>query len=607
MHIGTLVTLRSGGILIDSARMEALGIGDNSVCWGDWFYPDEYFAPSSEQKGETSNKTKDRRDAHLFVTPYPPRTWPALLRLEVLLQHKPGSFHALTDYLSRCNFNIVSTQSVQAGHNHAVCTLVLDASRVLAQPLLEVDQERRKHNPNIASDALALPPVRNFAATVLRHCVEVESGLRHELSQFLWNNTFAARLELTPKNIDDRRSRLGRKSRRDLYRVICSSFPQQISCSWMQFYFYAWLLQQNFDSTLVFRYNAKTRALESRSNIGVPPITSVLPVTEDTLPIRGLASIDRRNNVAKFIFSDFLDPRRSAPRECRIEYEASIFPSAARQSAKSGDAPAPAEGLLAHITSTFADNSSQLLWVQNRITDLSTGSSGHTMWEKGEVIIAVQGNHFAAGAPYAQGDFSTSASEDFTIATSLSTRFNCNPIIKSRLLRPWHVFVSTHTDWFTSSHHEDLRTRLREHAARLGMKLTHVDFRDMADYQTREVLKLDNMYITNRVQSTLSSCDCMLQILPRDFLSKHDTNRMRWMFFERGFATAAGLPIAVCVEVDPNPQYGIRREEWESQLQITAGEFLFLFELRQDSPNVASDISKAIDALYNKLMCDHHE
>lgn len=607
MHLGTSATLCDGSIGIEPSRVAAINIHDRSVCWAAWMMPSK----EEEEAWEESRKQGRERPlcqprAHLFVSPLPYEAWPRLIRMEV--RHALNNQFLVTLYskLAELNINVLSTHSTQNGHSHAVTSLVLDCTQTsiaaasCPPPLRDVGPGAPHR---FSSDAIRAGAEESgeYAADTIGICVKLEEVVERVLGEndhYQWQGAFSRMLlKATQERIESEHSGSFRRACRV---AILRSYPRQVSCAWLQFYYYAWMLQSEHNPPFIMDYSASAAALRPRNPRA---LRAVLPYEGEQLPVRGVVSLDRRSSMAKFIFDHGLDEALSAPICVGVEYGL-----LGRRGMKD---VSPSIGLMAASMEGVKD--APIIRLANKVVSCESGQHGDVE-EFGSLDITI-GGHRTVNPPadscddpvrieFARQSIRTGLSG---FAEQKAEKVHVQQLdVAAAIDRPWKMFVSTNADWASGAGRE-IVGGVSAYARALGLSTAVVNLEKDIDGLPSSVEELVGLQLERLVVEQMRSCHCCLQVMPVEFLCSvgDECNRLRWMHYERGFAKARAMPLALCLEVDRSACFGPDLDAWNRQTQIDVADFKYLFDSREGVQSSVVSLTKAVDYLYKELVSSH--
>lgn len=134
----------------------------------------------------------------------------------------------------------------------------------------------------------------------------------------------------------------------------------------------------------------------------------------------------------------------------------------------------------------------------------------------------------------------------------------------------------------------------------VDFEASEAGFLDLLPRERAPSLKLED-----EIKNVMSHCHGMVQILPREYLANTRlANPLKWMFYERAFAAAKGMPVAVCIDVSDCglPTF----DTWVQAMSINAGEYLYKFDSSKSSDEIVKVFAKALSFVYGSLLQSHH-
>lgn len=124
MFHGDIVTLTTDGIVIHEKAVRPLGIFDKSRCWGVW-----------------ATDPRDPAQPNLIISPFHPRSWPFLIRLQIRLPNKKGSLAKAADLLAENDLSILFAECITDGFVTATWHVIAESTRDTIEALKDVKHQ----------------------------------------------------------------------------------------------------------------------------------------------------------------------------------------------------------------------------------------------------------------------------------------------------------------------------------------------------------------------------------------------------------------------------------------------------------------------------------
>lgn len=114
MHHGDLVTLDKTSFNLSKNLLEPISIYEGSEIYGLYY-------PSVKSPVEADPQIKH----DFMLTPIPPRLWPYLGKLNIILKHDSTALFQIAELLAKRNINIITTECTRSGHRYMSWSLTV--------------------------------------------------------------------------------------------------------------------------------------------------------------------------------------------------------------------------------------------------------------------------------------------------------------------------------------------------------------------------------------------------------------------------------------------------------------------------------------------------
>jgi hypothetical protein len=124
MYRGDYLTITPTGIQVREKSVEHVGLYDKSQCWGLWLQ-------NPVEDPERLKRMRHKKDhCNLIISPFHPRSWPFLLRIQVWLVDSPGALAMLAKELRSLGLSILSSECASSGFGQATWNVVAEVMGV---------------------------------------------------------------------------------------------------------------------------------------------------------------------------------------------------------------------------------------------------------------------------------------------------------------------------------------------------------------------------------------------------------------------------------------------------------------------------------------------
>ena len=77
----------------------------------------------------------------IFLTPIPPEKWPFVMRFNIRLTNRPGTFRKVYKFLEKLHINVISSETIRSGHHHDTLNVLGVVTRLEIKSLKRIFKE----------------------------------------------------------------------------------------------------------------------------------------------------------------------------------------------------------------------------------------------------------------------------------------------------------------------------------------------------------------------------------------------------------------------------------------------------------------------------------
>ncbi|MFN0243015.1 MAG: ACT domain-containing protein [Planctomycetota bacterium] len=549
---GDLVTLTAKGVLLSEKAAETIGVYDNSVCWGVW-YQNPIQKPTDQGYRE---KLIGHR--HLIVSPFHPRSWPFLLRVEVCVRDEPGALARVCSALNESGLSLVLIECTPSGFSHATFNLIceyvgmpekhkwrrklesLRAGKEAIDKKFRCTRVEPRHDDDAAPvSAREYGAIRSLFTKTAARMIAVEEDVRAELRARLKHDLYSWRahndLLVDATDFDRRVDRILRAhgAKRASSDVRDQLLFEKLEVTWISplavFAFYG----GGRYAPIPFRY----RRDQSFLFVAEPAKLDGDDHRLRGLPLPALASF---NQGFKYLRLDPMSSERLTHHPTRIdlEYRLESF----------GDAKHHGIGLLHKLAQTLRDNDVDVLHVVNKWTDYRYDTEAGRIAFIADVDRAQHERIKCdlSKAPERLRARADPAAEDRDGRdTSGSDRAHITKVqVADYSVR--RLFLSMH---FGHPREQQMKQALASAAEARGFRL--------------EVVQTAGENVPERIEREIGAADAVVQVLCFRADEDPETVSLPWLDYEFGLARGLRAPVVRLVDVVRKPL-----SWWEQRIRI---------------------------------------
>ena len=562
MYRGTVVEVFKDSLRVPEDALAAIGIFDGSNCWGAWI-PDRSELSAS---GQYAHSSKD----HLLLSPFEPKSWPILFRVEMYLSNdRPGTLALALGPLARQQLSIHSIEATPAGHHHAVANLIGEAIHYKSPdfPSLQgLKNLRHKSRTFMSLSAWDLIH-ESYAPDMLRYCKELEDAVLMADDE----TPFLREIFLDPKH---KRYQKG---------VVYSYFDlppgpirevgkaqstRAVTCKWLPNHAFFSLYRHSEPFEL--KYSRSNQGLRPKKGIDTSPFEKGLQLLHPPFTTIGTFNLD--------------------------EHFLRVIPSTEDRENRTLRVTIP-------FSATFAANSGSLGFQHKLYTEIWNGGfnlRGVSMLTEERTLAGEVGKLrllIASATPDLTASSIASASDNVDRAADRAAaalgpsgcQMHCSRAVVQSLNLPI-LFFSTKLDWLRNAR-PNLWPRIQEMALDAGFRAITGDMRARLEFASYVPEVLGQPHVTDSAITLIRNSACFLQLVPRTVFDRaeDDAGSMSWLEFELGAALMAGMEYRIIVDRDAGDL-----PKWKNVLRVAGDVHLELFSSSSEDECIAAVIREAL-------------
>ena len=567
MQRGEKITVFPNGLRVSAEALSSIGIFDMSTCWGLWV-PDRNNWPPSDQDSLA------QQPEHFLISPFEPRSWPVLFRVEMRLNNdRAGTLAAATAPLAENGLSILAIEAVPAGHHHATVNIIGEAVSLkepngVLNPFIDMSEHHRTFRDDSTWDYVH----QHYAPDMLRYSKQLVEAVqladeKHEFLREIFLDPHSSRWEpgvlYSYKDLPE-----------DIRDFGSEKSTPAVQCTWLQDLAFFWLYGRNVDDVVELQYKRESLSLKP-----IPPDIEKFRqvVSRFISPFKAIASFNLSEQYLRVILSDSDMPERTV--YITVPYHAHFQPYIGSKGFQ--------HNLYTMIKESGLNLRSVSKSTQHRKLDK----------EKGKFSLLISNAEGNSNFP-SISDVRDKIERIANTAADRLSEIGCTTAIEPVTVEYFasrRLFFSTKFDWIKEDY-PDLVTVVEDIAKESGFHLIVGDMNRLVDYiDIIPEIAAEKKSITGSTLKLIQHSDAFLQIIPKTAFPD-GTNQvawnLNWLEFEFGAALALELPYAVIVDLDAGDIW-----KWRESLRVGNDSPMFSFYGSQHDDTFSKEVRKAVQQL----------